>query len=274
MQDKKNRDIVDSQGNVIKSIKDNKTKQFLKDNIWNILSTGLATSITLVEMINLVISKNFSVSCSNFYGIDGKYFDGTEMFKNKLIFIFCALALFAYPFIFSYINKKMNSKLYVIFTFIITVYIMFFQNLSYTINLIEIIPWAWLRRFIDNYAAIGVFLIVDIVIAYFIIIRNFFWKNKKYSVCGKIILAIALILYVLNVAIGITIKINYEIADKKEYEVIEQNRAIVSNYDGKFVVMSCEIQDETIILKKGTYSLENMTGVSITYHKYEKVICE
>lgn len=53
MQDKKNRDIVDSQGNVIKSIKDNKTKQFLKDNIWNILSTGLATSITLVEMINL-----------------------------------------------------------------------------------------------------------------------------------------------------------------------------------------------------------------------------
>ena len=88
------------------------------------------------------------------------------------------------------------------------------------------------------------------------------------------IYAIALILYVLNVAIGITIKINYEIADKKEYEVIEQNRAIVSNYDGKFVVMSCEIQDETIILKKGTYSLENMTGVSITYHKYEKVICE
>lgn len=153
-------------------------------------------------------------------------------------------------------------------------YIMFFQNLSYTINLIEIIPWAWLRRFIDNYATIGVFLIVDIVIAYFIIIRNFFWKNKKYSVCGKIILAIALILYVLNVAIGITIKINYEIADKKEYEVIEQNRAIVSNYDGKFVVMSCEIQDETIILKKGTYSLEDMTGVSITYHKYEKVICE
>lgn len=198
MQDKKNRDIVDSQGNVIKSIKDNKTKQFLKDNIWNILSTGLATSITLVEMINLVISKNFSVSCSNFYGIDGKYFDGTEMFKNKLIFIFCALALFAYPFIFSYINKKMNSKLYVIFTFIITVYIMFFQNLSYTINLIEIIPWAWLRRFIDNYATIGVFLIVDIVIAYFIIIRNFFWKNKKYSVCGKIILAIALIHNILN----------------------------------------------------------------------------
>ena len=78
----------------------------------------------------------------------------------------------------------------------------------------------------------------------------------------------------MNVATGIAIKMNYEISDKKSYEVIEQNRAIVSNYDGKFVVMDCEIQGETIVLKKGTYSLEEMTGVSITYHEYEKVICE
>lgn len=274
MQDKENKDIVDSQGNVLKSTKDNRVKQFLKDNVWNILSTGLAACITLVGMINLVISKSFSISCSNFYGINEKYFSGTEMFENKLIFVFCALVLLVYPFIFSYMNKKMNSKLYVVLTFLLTVYILFAQNVLYTINLIEIIPWAWLRRFIDNYATIGVFLIVDIVIAYFIIIRNFFWKNKKYNMGGKIILAIALILYALNVATGITIEINYEISDKKAYEVIEQNRAIVSNYDGKFVVMNCEIQGETIIIKKGTYSLEEMTGVSITYHKYEKVICE
>lgn len=265
MQDKENKKIDDSQGNIIKSI---------KDNIWNILSTGLVASITLAEMINLVMSKSFSVSCSNYYGIDGKYFSGTEIFENNLIFIFCAFVLSVYPFIVSFINKKINSKLYVIVTFILTVYILFFQNLSYTNNLIESIPWAWLRRFIDNYVTISVFLIVDIVIAYFIIIRNFFWKNKKYSMFGRIILAIAIIIYNLDVAIGITVKINYEIGDKKAYEVIEQNRAVVSNYDGKFVVMSCEIQDETIILKKGTYSLEDMTGVSITYHKYENVICE
>lgn len=274
MQDKENKYIVDSQGNVLKSTKDNRVKQFLKDNVWNIMSTGLAACISLAGMMNLVISKSFSISCSNFYGIDEKYFSGTEMFENKLIFVFCALLLFAYPFIFSYMNKKMNSKLYVALTFLLTVYILFAQNILYTINLIEIIPWAWLRRCIDNYTTIGVFLFVDIVIAYFIIIRNFFWKNKKYNMGGKIILAIALILYVLNVVTGIVIKIDYEISDKKTYEVIEQNRAIVSNYDGKFVVMNCEIQGETIILKKGTYSLEEMTGGSITYHKYEKVICE
>lgn len=81
-------------------------------------------------------------------------------------------------------------------------------------------------------------------------------------------------LYISNTATGITIKINYDISDKKAYEVIEQDRAIISNYEGKFVVMDCEIQDEIIILKKGTYSLEEMTGVSITYHEYEKVVCE
>lgn len=274
MQDKENKNIVDSHGNVIKSIKDDRIKRFLKDNVWNILSTGLAAGITLAEMTNLIISKGFSISCSNFYGIDGKYFSGTEIFENKLIFIFGALVLFVYPFIFSYMNRKMNSKLYVILTFIITVCVLFVENLSYTINLIEIIPWAWLRRFIDNYVTMGVILIVDIVIAYFIIIRNFFWKNKEYNMAGKIVLAIALILYVLDAAIGIGIKISYKIDDKKAYEVIEQNRAIVSDYDGKFVVMNCEIQGETLILKKGTYSLEEITGVSITYHKYEEVICE
>jgi hypothetical protein len=274
MQDKQCKEIVDSQGNACKSTRDSKVKQFLKDNVWNILGTGLAAFITLVGPMNLVISKSFSVSCASFYGIDGKYFSGTEMFENKLIFVLFAFLLFAYPFIFSYISKKINSKIYVILMFLFTVCILFAQNILYTINLIEIIPWTWLRQIVDNYVTIIVFLIVDIMIAYFIIIRNFFWKNRKYNRVEKIVLSIVLLLYVMNVATGIAIKMDYEISDKKSYEVIEQNRAIVSNYDGKFVVMDCEIQGETIVLKKGTYSLEEMTGVSITYHKYEKVICE
>lgn len=88
------------------------------------------------------------------------------------------------------------------------------------------------------------------------------------------IFTIVFLIYVVNMTIGITIKINYDISDKKTYEVIENNKAIVSSYDGKFVVMDCEIQDETIFLKKGMYSLEEMVGVSIICHKYDKVICE
>lgn len=61
---------------------------------------------------------------------------------------------------------------------------------------------------------------------------------------------------------------------KKKYEVIEGNRAIVSCYEGKFAVMDCKIQGETLVLNKGTYRLEEMTGKSIRYHQYEKVVCE
>ena len=77
---------------------------------------------------------------------------------------------------------------------------------------IDSIPWDWLKCYIDNYVTIGIFLVADILIAYFIIIRNFFWKKKKYNIVEKIILAIALLLYISNTATGITIKINYEIS--------------------------------------------------------------
>lgn len=275
MQDKQYKEIVDSQGNAYKSNKDkNKITQYLETNIWNFLGTGLAAVITLVGIVNFVISKSFSASCANFYGIDKKYFSGTEMFEDKLIFILCAFVMFVYPIILSYINKKINSKGYVVLTFIFTIFILFVQNVLYMVSLIEIIPWDWLRQIVDNYVTLGVFLVADILIAYFVIIRNFFFGKKKFNKIEKGVLAIALLIYMLNTAIGVTIKMNYDISDKKSYEVIEQNRAILSNYDGKFVVMDCEIQGETIILKKGTYSLEEMTGVSITYHKYEKAICE
>ena len=275
MQDKQYKEIVDSQGNAYKSNKDkNKITQYLETNIWNFLGTGLAAVITLVGIVNFVISKSFSASCANFYGIDKKYFSGTEMFEDKLIFILCAFVMFVYPIILSYINKKINSKGYVVLTFIFTIFILFVQNVLYMVSLIEIIPWDWLRQIVDNYVTLGVFLVADILIAYFVIIRNFFFGKKKFNKIEKGVLAIALLIYMLNTAIGVTIKMNYDISDKKSYEVIEQNRAILSNYDGKFVVMDCEIQGETIILKKGTYSLEEMTGVSITCHKYEKAICE
>ena len=275
MQDKQYKEIVDSQGNAYKSNKDkNKITQYLETNIWNFLGTGLAAVITLSGIVNFVISKSFSASCANFYGIDKKYFSGTEMFEDKLIFILCAFVMFVYPIILSYINKKINSKGYVVLTFIFTIFILFVQNVLYMVSLIEIIPWDWLRQIVDNYVTLGVFLAADILIAYFVIIRNFFFGKKKFNKIEKGVLAIALLIYMLNTAIGVTIKMNYDISDKKSYEVIEQNRAILSNYDGKFVVMDCEIQGETIILKKGTYSLEEMTGVSITYHKYEKAICE
>lgn len=273
-QDKQSKDIVDVNGNAYKRTKDNRILQFIKDDIKDIGGSGLALTTAIVGVLNWVISKFSSVSCANFYGINKKYFSGTEIFEDKLIFIFLMVILFAYPFVFVYINKKINSKIYVAATFLLTACILFSQNLLFTIDIIDIIPFESIKRVVDSYVTIGVLLIDDIVISYFIIIRDSGGKKKKYNNLETVIFAIALILYFANIITGISMRMTYEIDDKKTYETIDQDKVVVSEYEGKFVVMECEVQGETLILKKGTCRLEEMVGVPILYHKYEKVICE
>lgn len=279
MPDKEKENIVDIQENILKSTKENQIKQFFKGDIWNILGTKLVPFITIVEtVLNLLSSKNYSNSCANFYGIDRRYFSGTEIFEDKVIFVLLALSLFVltlfvYPFFRSFISEKPYVKVSAVVFFFVIIISLFAQNLIYTVEIIDSIPWEWMKKCIDNYAVMGIFFASDILLAYFIIKRGFF-LGKKYKLVKKMIFTIVFTIYVVNVTMGIAIRINYDISDKKTYEVIENNKAIVSIYDGKFVVMDCEIQDETILLKKGMYSLEEMVEVSIICHKYDKVICE
>ena len=136
------------------------------------------------------------------------------------------------------------------------------------------IPYKWLKGAINSYITITILLISDIVIAYFIIIRTYFQKNKKYGKIENVIVVIAMLIYISNIITGISIKMNYQASDKKDYEIIGMNQAIVSVYDDKFVVMNCNIQDEEMILEKGKYQLEQMTGVPIVYKEFTKVICK
>jgi len=269
MEEKKQ--IIDTAGNVLNKTKENKTFKFLKENVWNIIGVGLPALISLISGLNLIVSKNFANSCAEYYGINREYFSENGIFEEQILALACALILFLYPFIFSYLTKNEKSKIYVIITGIATAMILFMQNLIYTVYLIDIISYDWLRRIIDNYFVVVTLLIVDIVIVYFVIIRGAFGNKRRLNKFEKILFSLALGIYVLNVTIGIGIKMDYQIDDKKAYEVIEQNKAVVAIYDGKFVVIDCEIKDETIILEKGKYSLQEMTGVSITYHEYEDV---
>lgn len=266
--------ILDSQGRPINSRRTNRLKEFFKENVWNILGTGIASCITIVSLLNMLISKSYANSCAEYYGVHKKYFSGTEIFEDKVIFVFCAILLFAYPFFFDYVNRKMKSKAYLIITFLLSIIILFMQNILYTVNLIERIPYEEMRIFIDNYITIIIFLIADVIIAYFLIIRNYFWYEKPYKRIEKILLSLAMIIYAIDTAAGVSIALSYQIGDKKSYEVIENNRVIVSTYDGKFVVMNCEIQEEWLLIEKGTYSLEEMAGLKITYHEYDEVICK
>lgn len=263
MLDNESKDIIDTQGKPLKIKKCNAIKEYLKTNIWNILGTGFAAFFTVASLVNVVISREYSKSCANFYGIDRKYFSGTGgLFEDKAIFVICALILFVYPLVFSYIVKKTKNKLYMVLLSLATICVLGIQNIAYT-------PELNIRA--EN-VIIVILFVSDLLITYFLIVRVF--SKKKYNKVENVIFTATFLIYAINVIVGIAIRINYDISDKKTYEVIENNRAVVSTYDGKFVVMDCKIQGETIILTKGTYRIEDMTDVTITYHNYDKVICE
>ena len=249
-------------------------KNWGRNNIWNILGTGFAAAIVIIGAMNFFVTKIYSISCAEFYGADKRYFSGTTIFDDRINFLVLTIIVAVSPFIFAYISKKSKSKIFVILMFFATLIVLFTQNLVYTSSLIETIQWNWLKQVIDNMVLLVIFIVVDIFLAYLIIIRKFFCEKKEYGKIEKIILGISMIIYLLDVGLGWVTTLNYGIEDKKTYEIIENNEAIIADYNGDFVVMNCEVQGNTLILKKSEYRLKAMTEGMVTYHKYERVICE
>ena len=85
MQYQQVKQIFDCQGNDIKREGENKVKQFIKENLWNILGQGLVVCGVILGMIDWFAAKIISSSCGKFYGIDGKYFSGVDMFEDELV---------------------------------------------------------------------------------------------------------------------------------------------------------------------------------------------
>ncbi len=274
MSDEQIKTIVDSQGKTFTRTKDNKWKELLRNHVWDILGMGLTTCNATVGAINFVASKSFAVSCADFYGVDSRYFSETGLFTDKLIVFVVSIFVLMCPFIFTYLNKNEKSKIYVVTTFVVTVSILFMQNAIFLIDIIESVSWDWIKKCIDNYWTVAILLVADIIISYSVIIRKYFCGNKPYKKFEKVLFVIAVAIYISNVSTGIMVKMNYEINDKKTYEVIGHDKVMISSFDDKFVVMNCEIEDDILVLKKGKYDLIDMRGVSITYREYKDVICE
>ena len=65
--------------------------------------------------------------------------------------------------------------------------------------------------------------------------------------------AIALGIYLLNSLVGISQILNRQISEKRFYEVIDNNKVVITNYEGKFLVMDCGVQGGILKIKKGKY---------------------
>lgn len=279
MQDKPEKCIVDSQGNAIK--KDKSIKQFLTDNTKNILTLLLTSGIAglVIKIVKEAVAYKYAGSCADFYGADRRYFSGIEVLEYKWFYICSLIFLLVYITVCLYASKKTTSKAGDIGMFIVLVIMLCFANILFNICTVSFAHWEWMRHWADQYAWGIMLLISSVILAYFLSLRSVIcrWKGYKwpgYKWPEKILLAVASMIVIINIAVSIKSVLTINISDKKKYEVIEGNRAIVSCYEGKFVIMDCKIQGETLVLNKGTYRLEEMTGKSIRYHQYEKVVCE
>lgn len=274
MQDKPEKCIVDSQGNAIK--KDKSIKQFLTDNANNILTLLLTSGIAglVIKIVKVAVAYKYAGSCADFYGADRRYFSGMEVLEYKWFYICSLLLLLVYITVCLYAIKKTNSKAGDKRMFIILAIMLCFANILFNICTVSFAHWEWMRHWADQYAWGIMLLISSVILAYFLSLRSVICRWKGYKWPEKILLAVASMIVIINIAVSIKSVLTINISDKKKYEVIEGNRAIVSCYEGKFVIMDCKIQGETLVLNKGTYRLEEMTGKSIRYHQYEKVVCE
>ena len=273
MQDKPEKCIVDSQGNAFK--KDKNIKQFLTDNTKNILTLLLTSGIAgiVIKVVKVAVAYKYAGSCADFYGADRRYFSGIEVLKYKWFYICSLLFLLVYITVCLYASKKTTSKAGDIGMFIILAIMLYFVNILFNHCTVSFAPWDWIRHWADQYAWWIALLSSSVILAYFLSLRSVICRWEGYKWPEKILLAVALMIVIINIAVSITSVLTIDISNKKKYEVIEGNRAIVSCYEGKFVVMDCKIQGETLVLNKGTYRLEEMTGKSIRYHQYEKVVC-
>lgn len=264
--------IVDSSGQPINGKYDNeikKIKKYIISNLWNVL-----VSITniLGILTSVVISISYSRNCSEYYGVDEKYFDGISIFQDKIIFLVIAIIVMEYPFLFHHL--KCESKIFTVFMFLLTILILFTQNMMYTEYLIKKIKLEWLTHIIGSWAVVIIFLTSDILLSYFLIVRNCFRKDKSLKKLEKTVFKLALVIYLINISVGISVGLNRQISDKRLYEVIDNNKVVITNYDGKFLVMDCNVQGETLYIKKGKYSFIEMTDVDIKYNEYKDVQCK
>lgn len=88
-----------------------------------------------------------------------------------------------------------------------------------------------------------------------------------------IVFLLAFIIFSIDVSIGASVIFNNDISDKRFYEVIDDDKVVITNYEGKFLVMDCDVEGETLYIEKGKYSFIEMTDVDIKYKKYEDVQC-
>lgn len=101
-----------------------------------------------------------------------------QFFKTRWIFLVLIFISFLYLLVSNYVNTKLKSKICAIGSFIGITFLLFAQNITYTVTYIASLKSEWWIAIIDNSITIIIFLISDIIIAYFFILRKSFGRKN------------------------------------------------------------------------------------------------
>lgn len=271
MEGKNKKVIVDSNNNILTSSKKKKLN-FIKENIWKILGSGIASGVLFFNIIEFIATVYYSELCEEYYGVYWKYFLDRDIFKIGLINLGVLILALIYPIFFIVCNKKMKSKIYYIVSFFVTAFLMFYQNIVYASNMMKEINSDFVNKIIDNIYVIIIFAISDLIISFYLFIRKSFLKMKRIKKFEIIILMIATFIFAINISIGLSSIASRDISNKRKYEVLDNRQVIVAVYNNQFVIMNCDIKDKELFIKKNEgYELIEMIGKRVNYINFEEV---
>lgn len=193
-----------------------------------------------------------------------QYFDGKQRLESVEIFGILTLLLIVYPIIIYIMRRYLNDKIETVMTFIALACIFIFQSLTYVECIIEYVNRDYLQNYVVLWTVIVILMIVDVLFSYFLVF-------KQNEVKGIIFFSIVISIIVIG---GIVAGISFNAENKMEYEILDDGKsAVISTYEGKFVVMDCKIYENNnyLYLDNTKYRLEEMAGHDIQSITFDSV---
>jgi len=230
----------------------------------------IITLITLIfGAIVFIVSRTYAKNCCELYGIDKRYFYSAELFYNKMIFL---IGIVLIVIMLYFLEKVLND----IGMYIITYSSMVILNILSLSIIYNYISIDFIRNVLNNsvyFCCINIILIIlcGASAVLFILIKNLEIESKEWQI--KVFITFIIIQSII-ILFGISTYLETSINDKKTYEVINKDKVIITEYEGKFLVLNCDIDtsNEKLTIYKGEYEFIEMMGNKITTKEYKEVL--
>lgn len=252
---------------------DDKNKEVEKESILKafekIIIERYELIIAIIGVLGLIVSKmvafNYKRKCEEYYNVSMQYFDGKQRLESVEIFGILTLLLIIYPIIIYIMRRYLNDKIEKIMTFIALACIFIYQSLTYVECIIEYVNRDYLQNNRVLWTVIFILGIADVAFSHFLV----FEKNEVIGI-------ISFSVIIITVIVGIFAGLSFNAENKMEYEILDDRKsAVISTYEGKFVVMDCKIKiygkKKYLYLDNTKYRLEEMAGHDIQSITFDSV---